>query len=482
MVKFHKALISRIEASSYCWNNRLCGPDMSSSFRVMAKSGCFLSKCQNIIPNYIEKLYEFDERLSQSTEKSKVERDAVHKAFIMSLFRLDTKESLTASFKHIGTSLTTDGLLRENFLNFIRDKVFPLKAELLKPQEEIERHMTDLIKKSLGDVSGEEFNMFMDFLRTLTSSEQRGAPGTKFLKYMNTHILPAKRKLDLVRALAEISPHTTAQVARQMLPEIVQLLKLLAKSLFLSSFTYAFPFEHIRSECNKQPSDRLGEDVSESYKEFTERLASVEDLTKATMKKLIQGTSEHNKAMSAAKTDKEKSSVKTKKQNATTGLRTCNNILAMTKVLHAKAPSFIGDKSVSLSWKEATKTLASTTTGVKRPATGAGNKDVCRVIRLLRKHLKESHTVVVEAVKEDMAEDREDAVVVVAVAGEEATGRRLSPLTLDERINLLWLLLFMRKQGPIRTKRGLGPATNPVPEKEMLRTKEVDARSHLSLC
>ncbi|WZZ16362.1 hypothetical protein YC2023_109451 [Brassica napus] len=99
MVKFHKALISRIEASSYCWNNRLCGPDMSSSFRVMAKSGwgmsqsnyffvkgteihrnplasllrkIFLSKCQNIIPNYIEKLYEFDERLSQSTEKSKV--------------------------------------------------------------------------------------------------------------------------------------------------------------------------------------------------------------------------------------------------------------------------------------------------------------------------------------------------------------------------------------------------------------------------
>lgn len=97
-----------------------------------------------------------------------MERDAVHKAFIMSLFRLDTKESLTASFKHIGTSLTTDGLLRENFLNFIRDKVFPLKAELLKPQEEIERHMTDLIKKSLGDVSGEEFNMFMDFLRTLS--------------------------------------------------------------------------------------------------------------------------------------------------------------------------------------------------------------------------------------------------------------------------------------------------------------------------
>ena len=81
------------------------------------------------------------------------------------------------------------------------------------------------------------------------------------------------------------------------------------------------------------------------------------------MKKLTQGMTEHNKAMSAAKTDEEKASVvstltcnffllswwylllelmhrtfvmfslqKTKKQNTTTGLRTCNNILAMTKV------------------------------------------------------------------------------------------------------------------------------------------------------
>lgn len=39
------------------------------------------------------------------------------------------------------------------------------------------------------------------------------------------------------------------------------------------------------------------------------RLTNVEDLTKATMKKLTQGMSEHNKAMSAAKTDEEKSSV-----------------------------------------------------------------------------------------------------------------------------------------------------------------------------
>ncbi|XP_039167356.1 apoptosis inhibitor 5-like protein API5 [Eucalyptus grandis] len=62
------------------------------------------------------------------------------------------------------------------------------------------------------------------------------------------------------------------------------------------------------------------------------------------MKKLTQGMAEHNEAMSAAKTDKEKNTIKTQKQNTTSGLRTCSNILAMTKSLHSKTPSFIGDE------------------------------------------------------------------------------------------------------------------------------------------
>ncbi|CAF2095746.1 hypothetical protein HID58_017707 [Brassica napus] len=134
-----------------------------------------------------------------------------------------------------------------------------------------------------------------------------------------------------------------------------------------------------------QPSDRLGEDFSELNKDFTERYSvtsrfvRLENLTKTTVKKLTQGMSEHNKAMSAAKTDEEKANVKTKKQNTTTGLRTCNNILAMTKPLHAKVPSFIGDTNMNLSWKEATKPLASaattTTIGGKRPANSNNGSD-----------------------------------------------------------------------------------------------------------
>ncbi|RVW79159.1 Apoptosis inhibitor 5-like protein API5 [Vitis vinifera] len=110
-----------------------------------------------------------------------------------------------------------------------------------------------------------------------------------------------------------------------------------------------------------------------------DRLTHVEELARATMKKLTQGMAEHNKAMAAAKSDEAKDNIKTQKQNTTTGLRTCNNILAMTQPLHSKSPSFIGDKRINLSWKEATKPSVPSTAmaaGGKRPASttnGASN-------------------------------------------------------------------------------------------------------------
>ncbi|CAL0312082.1 unnamed protein product [Lupinus luteus] len=98
---------------------------------------------------------------------------------------------------------------------------------------------------------------------------------------------------------------------------------------------------------------------------------NVEEFTGATIKK---GMVENNKSMADAKTDEEKGKIvififwtccmifqKPKKQNATTGLWTCNNILTMTKPLYAKVPSFIGDKRINLSWKEVAKTAPSTT-------------------------------------------------------------------------------------------------------------------------
>ncbi|KAJ7968662.1 apoptosis inhibitor 5 [Quillaja saponaria] len=395
-------------------------------------------------PEHIGKIVDILVQLLAAEEF--VERDAVYKA-LMSLLRQDVKASLTALFKHIGNVVEpiTDDVIREKVLSFIKDKVFPIKAELLKPQEEMERHITDLIKKSLADVTGGEFKMFMDFLKSLSifgekaSPERmkeliviieeqadldaqftvsdadhivrlitciqlalpivvRGASSSKFLNYINKHIIPVfdkileEQKLDLLKALAEISSYTTPQDSRQILPSVVQLLKKYMpwrKSGEEMNFSYVecllFTFHHLahkvpnatNSLCGYkivtgQPSDRLGEDFSDCYKDFTERLSNVEDLTRATMKKLTQGMAEHNKAMQAAKSDEAKDKIKTQKLNTTTGLRTCNNILAMTKPLHAKTPSFIGDKSINLSWKEATKPSppsTSTATGTKRPVT-----------------------------------------------------------------------------------------------------------------
>ncbi|KAJ6416674.1 hypothetical protein OIU84_002526, partial [Salix udensis] len=118
-------------------------------------------------PEYLSKIVDILVQLLAAEEI--VERDAVLKA-LMSLLRQDVKASLSALFKHIGTveEPSTDELIREKVLSFVRDKVFPLKAELLRPQEEMERHITDLIKKSSEDVTGAEFTMFMDFLKKLT--------------------------------------------------------------------------------------------------------------------------------------------------------------------------------------------------------------------------------------------------------------------------------------------------------------------------
>ncbi|XP_023736600.1 apoptosis inhibitor 5-like protein API5 isoform X1 [Lactuca sativa] len=402
-------------------------------------------------PEHISKIVDILAQLLIAEEN--VERDAVHKA-LLSLLRQDVKASLTALFKHIESvdePIPDDN--RERTLIFIRDKVFPIKSELLKPQEQMERHITDLIKKSLQDVTGAEFKMFMDFLKSLsifgdkapTERVQelieiiegqadldaqfdvqvsdgdhidrlisclymalpfflRGASSSKFLNYLNKNIipvfdkLPEERKVDLLKNLAESSPYSTPQDSRQILPSVVQLLKKympLRKTGEEMNFTYVecllYTFHHLahkapnatNSLCGYkivtgQPSDRLGEDFSEFYKDFTERLTCVEDLAKVTMKKLTQGMAQQNKTMATAISDEEKATVKTQKQNATTGLRTCNNILAMTQPLHAKSPSFIGDKRINLSWKEAVKTAApsNNATGVKRPANttnGSGN-------------------------------------------------------------------------------------------------------------
>ncbi|KAK6932639.1 Apoptosis inhibitory 5, partial [Dillenia turbinata] len=406
-------------------------------------------------PQYIPKIVYPLVQMLPSEEN--VERDAANKA-LMSLLRQDVKETLTELFKHVQSSDENEHSrensevyeqIRESVISFVRDKVFPIKAELLQPADQMERHITDLIKKSLQDVTGAEFKMFMDFLKSLSLFGEkapperiqelieiiegqadldaqfnaadgdhidrlisclyialpffmRGASNSKFLNYLNKYILPVfdklpeERKLDLLKNLAESSPYTAPQESRQTLPSVVQLLKKYMprrKTGEETNFTYVecllYTLHHLAYKAPNatnclcgykivtgQPSDRLGEDFSENYKEFVERLSNIEELARATMKKLTQGMAEHNKAMAAAKTDEAKENIKVQKQNTTTGLRTCNNILSMTQPLHVKTPSFIGDKRINLSWKEAVKpTATAPPAGTKRPGTATNGSN-----------------------------------------------------------------------------------------------------------
>ncbi|MCO5606997.1 hypothetical protein L7F22_061188 [Adiantum nelumboides] len=410
----------------------LCEED-ELGIRVQAIRGLPLL-CKDT-PRHLPKIADVLGQLLLAEES--LEKDAVQKA-LMSLLRQDPKASLTALFEHVESS---DENVREKVLLFVKDKVFPMKTELLKPQEEMERHVTDLIKKSLQDVTGAEFKMFMDFLKGLfifgekASSEQiqelleivegqadldaqfnvsdtdhidrlmsclylalpiymRGASNSKFLNYINKHLLPVfdklsnERQLDLLKNLAESSPHASAQDARSLLPSILQLLQnYMPKRKISEEVNYTFvecllyTFHQLASKTPNttnslcgykivtgQPSDRLGEDFSDLFKDFTERLTVVEELAKATKKKLTQGIGEFGKAMAAAKDEAAKSELRAKQTKTTLGMRTCSNILSLTQPLHEKSPVFLGDKRITLSWKEAPKASPTLNTGLKRGA------------------------------------------------------------------------------------------------------------------
>ncbi|XAR68297.1 hypothetical protein NMG60_11003377 [Bertholletia excelsa] len=349
------------------------------------------------------------------------ERDAMHRT-LMSLLRQDIKSSLTVLFKYIGSTeeANTDEAIREKVLRFVKDKVFPLKEELLKPQEEMERHITDLVKKSLQDVTGAEFKMFLEFLKSLSLfgpdapvesfqelaeiiEEQADldarfnvSDGDHFNRLISClHIaipyykLPEEQKSDLLRSLADCSAYVTPQDSRRLLPSIVKLLKeeVFGKKCRVRykpqemKFSYVecllFTFHHLahkipnatNSLCGYkivtgQPSDRLGEDFSERHKDFIERLRIIDDLTKTMLKKLNRGMEEHTKAIAAARTDEETEIRNKQQQNSLIGIKTCENILAMIQPLHSKSPSFIGDQRINLSWKQEAKSSEPSTAPV----------------------------------------------------------------------------------------------------------------------
>ncbi|RWW48995.1 hypothetical protein BHE74_00044892, partial [Ensete ventricosum] len=226
-----------------------------------------------------------------------VERDAVHKA-LMSLLRQDVKGNPKLSVSD----------LYKSWAELVQ--VFPIKAELLKPQVEMERHVTNLVKKVILILF---CRLYMIFLWQL----------------------PEERKLDLLKNVAVSSPYATAQDSRQLLPSIVTLLKILYSN-------FDVPQKYMPRRKTEGPKYDYLECLFFSFHHLAHkktikillrgRLNSTEEVVRSAMKKLTQGVADHNKALSAAKTEEEKANTKTEQQRATMALRNCNNILAMTQV------------------------------------------------------------------------------------------------------------------------------------------------------
>ncbi|XP_023641268.1 uncharacterized protein LOC17891538 isoform X3 [Capsella rubella] len=308
--------------------------------------------------------------------------DAVHETFL-TLFQHNTLHNLIE--KSLGKVRGDEIKMVTNFLTSLSK--FGLKA----PQERIPE-LVEIVERQV-DLDAKFNIQDADFVERLIPYLQSALPfsvrcgtDTKFLNFLKKHImpdfdkLPGSMKLDLLKALAESSPHTTFLDAVQMLPSIVQLLKkyMPAKmtvekldSIYVECLLYMFhhmahkvPYA-TNSLCGYKfvtriPSDRIGDDLPKLYKEFTERLTDLEELIKASMEKLIQEMSDNDKANLASNpmNGDEEADLYTNRQDIKTKIRSCINILAMTEVLHAETPSLIGDtRVVKLSWKEATKPL-----------------------------------------------------------------------------------------------------------------------------
>ncbi|KAK9150319.1 hypothetical protein Syun_008628 [Stephania yunnanensis] len=227
----------------------LCEEEDELAVRVQAIRGLPLF-CKDTPENVSEIVVTLGQLLTLGRNKREnVERDAVHKG-LMSLLRQDAKASLTALFKLIESTdePNIEEAAREKVLAYIRDKLKYFGEGA--PPERV-RELIELIEGQ-ADLDT-QFNVSDgDHIDRLISCLCMALPFYK---------LPEERKLDLLKNLAESSPYTSPPDARHILPSIVQLLKTPNATNSLCGYKIV----------TGQPSDRLGEDFSECYKEFTER-------------------------------------------------------------------------------------------------------------------------------------------------------------------------------------------------------------------
>lgn len=198
--------------------------------------------------------------------EDRLELDNVKHA-LTSLVRLDVVGTLEALFNHI---LSGDELLRDKSVAFIFEKVTPLRGELIDNNPEVQKAISENVKKVLQDASGHEFQIFFDFLRSFPvnsdSNElldvvatqiesnadfkpeeqhvnvlvtclklvqpfyQKGITSVRIAQYLANKMFPVINQLNeaqqslVIKQLVELVPHISGDEAKELVKPVYDLL------------------------------------------------------------------------------------------------------------------------------------------------------------------------------------------------------------------------------------------------------------------
>jgi len=324
------------------------------------------------------------------------------------LLRLNPKVVLDQLFSQI---LNRDEVLRSRAIQFLKDKVFPLKEEILYPNPEVESTLAENIKKALKDVNGEEFKLFIDFLSNLKSFKgekskeileliaeqadlksnfkptdtenierlvtclaiaipflQSGGTGEKFLRYLAEKVVPEfdkiheSQKFSLLKAIAEMSPFSLADESRIMLPSIFSLIKdhvptsetVDIKINFTHIECLLYIFHQLASKIPGSLSPICGIKITtgqpSDLPETPESIAKFKDFVMR-LKYLDTKTKafiEQLEQVLKSLTGKEE---KQKKETVEEATKTTRNIRDLVSALIQSKPIFLTGEKIQLSWK-----------------------------------------------------------------------------------------------------------------------------------
>ncbi|RRT65713.1 hypothetical protein B296_00028209 [Ensete ventricosum] len=216
----------------------------------------------------VEKLYEFGERLNEAKDKSMHVSD--YEGIIAAVKGQSVKAKQLAAqliprfFKFFPT-LASKAMTAQ--FDLVEEDELGIRVQAIRGLPLLCKDTPEYVSK-IVDVLGQllTYDLCSASQFSLVDGWKSGHLGLLNL------LLPEERKLDLLKNLAGSSPYAAAQDSRQLLPSIVTLLKILE----LSDICVMQTPNSTNSLCGYkivtgQPSDRLGEDFSENFKDFTER-------------------------------------------------------------------------------------------------------------------------------------------------------------------------------------------------------------------